>query len=101
VFFLLLFIYCGRKLLLVPDTRAFSAFMFWWLGPPVRGELTQRHRRCKSVSKALWWDGARGSLVIKLLGCKPEGRGFETRSGEILNVPNPSGRTRPWGLLSL
>jgi hypothetical protein len=28
VFFLLLFIYCGRKLLLVPDTRAFSAFMF-------------------------------------------------------------------------
>jgi hypothetical protein len=23
--------------------------------------------------------------------------GFETRLGEILNLPNPSGRTRPWG----
>jgi hypothetical protein len=27
-------------------------------------------------------------------------RGFETRWGEFLNLPNPSGR-RPWGLLSL
>jgi hypothetical protein len=41
------------------------------------------------------------SLVAKVLGYKPEGRGFETRGGEILNLPNPSGRTRPWGLLSL
>jgi hypothetical protein len=32
---------------------------------------------------------------------KPEGRGFDIRWGEFLNVPNPSGRTRPWGLLSL
>jgi hypothetical protein len=31
---------------------------------------------------------------------KPEGRGFETRWGEILNLPNPSGRIRSWGLLS-
>jgi hypothetical protein len=45
--------------------------------------------------------GAGGSLVIKALGYKPEGRGFETRWGEILNLPNPSGRTKPWGLLSL
>jgi hypothetical protein len=45
--------------------------------------------------------GARGSLVVKELGYKSEGRGFETRWGEILNWPNPSGRARPWGLLSL
>jgi hypothetical protein len=35
------------------------------------------------------------------LGYKPEDRGFETRWSEILNLRNPSGRTRPWGLLSL
>jgi hypothetical protein len=44
--------------------------------------------------------GARGSLVVKKLDYKAEGRGFETRWGEILNLPNPSGHTRPWGLLS-
>jgi hypothetical protein len=46
-------------------------------------------------------NGARGSLVVKALGHKPEGRGFETPWAEILNLTNPSGRTRPWGLLSL
>jgi hypothetical protein len=45
--------------------------------------------------------GARRSLVVKAVDYKPEGRGFQTRRGEILNLPNPSGRTRPWGLLSL
>jgi hypothetical protein len=47
--------------------------------------------------------GTRGSVVVKALCCKPEGRGFETRLGECIsfNLPNPSGRTRPWGLLSL
>jgi hypothetical protein len=25
----------------------------------------------------------------------------DTRTGEFLNLPNPSGCTRPWGLLSL
>jgi hypothetical protein len=45
--------------------------------------------------------GARGSVVVKALGYKPVGRGFETWWGEILNLPNLSGRTRPWGLLSL
>jgi hypothetical protein len=45
--------------------------------------------------------GPRGSLVVKALGYKPEGRWFETRWGEILNLPNPFGRTRPWDLLSL
>jgi hypothetical protein len=38
--------------------------------------------------------------VVKTLGYKPEGRGFEARWGEILNLLNLSGRTRPWGLLS-
>jgi hypothetical protein len=31
-------------------------------------------------------------LFLLFLGYKPEGRGFETRWGEILNLPNPSGR---------
>jgi hypothetical protein len=44
---------------------------------------------------------ASGSVVVKALGYKPEGHGFETRRGEILNLPNPSGRTMPCGLLSL
>jgi hypothetical protein len=32
---------------------------------------------------------------------KPEGRGFDSLWGEFLNLPNLSGRTRPWGLLIL
>jgi hypothetical protein len=44
---------------------------------------------------------ARCSLVVKALGKKPEGRGFEIRLGEILKLPDPSGRIRPWSLLSL
>jgi hypothetical protein len=34
--------------------------------------------------------------VVKALCCKPEGRGFDTRRGDFLNLPNTSGRTRPW-----
>jgi hypothetical protein len=45
--------------------------------------------------------GARGSVVVKALCYNPEGRGFDTRWGEFLNLPHPSSRTRPWGLLSL
>jgi hypothetical protein len=45
--------------------------------------------------------GARGSIVVKTLGYTPEGSEFETRWGEILNSPNPSGRTSPWGSLIL
>jgi hypothetical protein len=44
---------------------------------------------------------ARGSVVVKALCYKPEGRGFDFRWSEFLNLPNSSGRTRPWGLLSL
>jgi hypothetical protein len=45
--------------------------------------------------------GAHGSLVVKALGYKPEGGGFETWWSEVLNLHNPSCHTRPWGLLSL
>jgi hypothetical protein len=45
-------------------------------------------------------NGARGSVVVKALCYKPEGRGYDTRWGEFLSLFNPSGRTRPWGLLS-
>jgi hypothetical protein len=41
--------------------------------------------------------GASGSLIVKALDRKQEGRGFETWYGEILNLPNPSGRTRLLG----
>jgi hypothetical protein len=43
----------------------------------------------------------RGIVVVKALCYKEEGRGFDTRWGEFLNLPNTSGRTRPWGLHSL
>jgi hypothetical protein len=36
--------------------------------------------------------GARGSVVVKALCCKPEGHGFDSRWGEFLNLPNLSGR---------
>jgi hypothetical protein len=39
--------------------------------------------------------------MVKALGYKPEGCGLETRWDEILNLSDPSDRTRPWGLLSL
>jgi recombinational DNA repair protein RecT len=53
------------------------------------------------LKKAQTTSGARGSVVVKALGYKPEGHGFETWWGEILNLPNTSGCTRPWGSLSL
>jgi hypothetical protein len=45
--------------------------------------------------------GTRGSVVVKALCYKPEGRGFDTRRCDFLNLPNPFGHTKPWGLLSL
>jgi hypothetical protein len=62
-------------------------------------------RRCHVVSVTYTYgrilEFLGGSLMVNSLGYKPEGCEFETRRGEILNLPNPSGRTRPWGLLSL
>jgi hypothetical protein len=34
--------------------------------------------------------------MYKALYYKLEGRGFETNEVNFFNVPNPSGRTRPW-----
>jgi hypothetical protein len=50
--------------------------------------------------------GARGSLVVKALCYKAEGRWFETRTNEIfiyfsLNLRNTFGRTRQWASLSI
>jgi hypothetical protein len=44
--------------------------------------------------------GARGSVVVKALCYKPEGRGFDTPCGDFY-LPNPYGRTRSWDLLDL
>jgi hypothetical protein len=47
--------------------------------------------------------GAHSSVVVKALCYKPEGHGFETWWSEwiFFNLPHPSGRNRPWSLLSL
>jgi hypothetical protein len=46
--------------------------------------------------------GARGSVVVKVLCYKLEGRVRDPMRWMIfIKLPNPSGLTRPWGLLSL
>jgi hypothetical protein len=45
--------------------------------------------------------GARGIVVVKALCYKPEGHEFEPDEEIFLNLPNPSGFTRPWGLFAL
>jgi hypothetical protein len=55
------------------------------------------HTTCLTYSSKL---GVGGSVVVKALCYKPEGRGFDTRWSEFLNLPILSGSTRPWGLLS-
>jgi hypothetical protein len=43
-----------------------------------------------------------GCVLVKALRYKQGGRRFDTNEVIFfLNLPNPSGRTRPWGLLSL
>jgi hypothetical protein len=39
--------------------------------------------------------------VVKALCYKPEIAGLRPDEVNVFNLPNPSGRTRPWGLLSL
>jgi hypothetical protein len=39
--------------------------------------------------------GAGGSVVVKALSYKPEGRAFDTQLGEFLNLPNPSATLGP------
>jgi hypothetical protein len=49
-------------------------------------------------NKTIFYIGAHSSIVVKALCYQPEGRRFDTRWGDFLNLPNPSGRT---SLLSL
>jgi hypothetical protein len=61
--------------------------------------LVHIYTEIDSISGRLCFiDGARGSVVVKALCYKSEGREFDTRWCEFLNLPNPSGLTRPWGL---
>jgi hypothetical protein len=62
-----------------------------------RNEPPASFARCRLRKTIVGQVGARGSVVVKALSYKPEGRGFHSRWGEFLNLPNPSGRTRPWG----
>jgi hypothetical protein len=72
---------------------------------PLKKDTTQaiiasQNRHCKK-GFSYPWRGVRGSVVVKALCYKPEGRGFDSQWGEFLNLLNLSGRTMPWGLLSL
>jgi hypothetical protein len=55
------------------------------------------------VQFSVLWTGSGVTMLwlVKALCYKPEGRGFGTRWGEFLNLPNPSVPIRPWSLLSL
>jgi hypothetical protein len=59
------------------------------------GQLVNLTHRPHFTPRNIFWYSflfwASGSLVVKALNYKLEGRGFETRRGEILNLPNPSG----------
>jgi hypothetical protein len=44
---------------------------------------------------------AHSSLEVKVRIYKPEGHGFEALWSEILNLSNPSGSTKAWGLIRL
>jgi hypothetical protein len=72
---------------------AFSATdKVWWSPPPSPVGLINL-----IYAYLLCSLGAHCSIAVKALCYKPEGCEFDSR----LNLPNPSGRTRPWGLLSL
>jgi hypothetical protein len=62
---------------------------------PLKAILVRHNMKQNNFGTCSAW-GARGSLLVKALGYKSEGRGFENRLGELLNLPNPSGCTRPW-----
>jgi hypothetical protein len=68
--------------------------------PPYSG-LKRESSDLKSEWSKYIYMGSRDSLVVETLDYKPEGSGFYIRWGEILSLPNPSGCTIPWGLLSL
>jgi hypothetical protein len=66
----------------------------------LRLKYHSRHWHCCSILFIVFHCYHRG-IVVKALCYKLEGRGFGTRWSDFLNLLNPSGCTRPWGLLSL
>jgi hypothetical protein len=82
---------------LPPGERAPSAHWIGdWVGP--RADLDDIEKY-----KLLILPGhVRGSIVVKALCHKPEGRGFENLLDNfIFNLPNLSSHTKPLGSLSL
>jgi hypothetical protein len=77
------------------DSRRYQ--IFWEVVGLERGPLSL----LSTIEELLERKGARSSVVVKALCYKPEGRGSDTQWGDFLNLPNPSGRTGPWGILSL
>jgi hypothetical protein len=105
--FLLLFLptqqfYIGWTLhqaTIVPANSANGCNCF--LMSSVRGKVhTHTHTRTRTRTHTHTHTHIHIYIYIALC-YKPEGFGFDTRWGEFLKVPNPSDRTRPWGLLSL
>jgi hypothetical protein len=100
-----------RQLLVIPRTditRPFCPMHFavkytFNISVISRPCVTTQRERSSSLSFCLQNNtiSSRIMLAVKALCYKPEGRGFDTRLDEILSLPNPSGRTRPWVLLSL
>jgi hypothetical protein len=89
-----------------PSNYSLPRFFIYTLSPVGTTNYARTHGLISSPSldqiihlRSL--SGERGSVVVKALCYKPEGRGLDTRCGDFLNLPNPSGRARPWGLLSL
>jgi hypothetical protein len=86
-----------RRFIFKVNPRENSSMNFLWR----RTIIYLKTSWCVILCCYLQMYGARGSVVVKALCYKPEGRGFDTRWGEFSNLPNHSGRTKPWGLLSL
>jgi hypothetical protein len=95
--YLYAYMYCSYFHIVKPVT---ADFLFSLLG--TRYFSDERFSDfCRVISILILNSTARGSVVVKALCYKPEGCGFDTRRGGFLNLPNPSDRARPWGLLSL
>jgi hypothetical protein len=72
---------------------------------PVVGNGTEKQQGTENLNFQIHYvllnNRAHGSVVVKALRYKPEGHGFDSQWCDFFNLPNPSGYTRPWGLLSL
>jgi hypothetical protein len=66
-----------------------------------QGFVLEVQQYIQNIYFCIFISTTRGSVVVKALCYKPEGHGFNTRCHFLKKLPNPSGCTRPWGLLSL